>query len=210
MTNLLMAAGALLTLALAAPANASTNLLVNGGFESGDFSGWHGHDTFGGLFGVFSAPMDGISPQDGKYAAYMAPVVGDGGFLYQDWTDTPGATYKITGWYAAYVPVGSGGYFFIGAPGEPTSDGIHFPLTIQTFNVGLGLSIPWTEFSYTYTGTGYEMLDFGGGTQSGYFFADNFVDTQVPEATTWAMMMVGFGGLSLAGWLAKRKSTAGA
>jgi hypothetical protein len=84
---------ALLCLGLAGPASAAGELVVNGGFETGDFTGW----TMGGNFeftGV-SGNFDGFLPHSGNFFAFLGPVGADG-TLSQDLVTTPGQTYTFS------------------------------------------------------------------------------------------------------------------
>jgi hypothetical protein len=77
---LLSAAFAATVAVVAAPASASTNLLTNGSFETGDLTGWtiFGDFTFSGVGSTFGGTTGGIT---------------------QTFIDTPGQTYVATGWY---------------------------------------------------------------------------------------------------------------
>ncbi len=75
--------------ALVLPAAASSNLVFNGGFESGDFTGW-----------ILSGnPIPGVvdtsSPHSGTYAANLF-AAGSPGYMEQMLSTTPGATYQLT------------------------------------------------------------------------------------------------------------------
>lgn len=75
--------------ALAAPASA--NLITNGGFETGDFTGW----TLTGNTGFTSVGPE--APHSGNYAANLGPV-GSDGFLSQSFVTVPLTTYRATFW----------------------------------------------------------------------------------------------------------------
>ena len=84
-------AGCLATVALIVSMAAHANLVVNGGFETGDFTGW---TQFGdpGFTGV-----DSLAPQSGFYAAFAGSVGATGG-IFQTLATTPGGAYVVDFW----------------------------------------------------------------------------------------------------------------
>jgi len=83
-----LVAGAML---LSTASQAQINLLINGDFETGDFTGWteFGDPSFSGV--------DGSNPESGAFAAFFGPV-GDTGGISQTITTVPGVGYHITFW----------------------------------------------------------------------------------------------------------------
>jgi hypothetical protein len=65
---------------------------------------------------------------------------------------------------------------------------------------------PWVAIGFTFSGTA-ESVDFSGAADEIGFSAIS-LGSAVPEASTWAMMVVGFAGLAFAGYRAKRKNIA--
>ena len=163
-------------------AHAAANLLANGSFETGDFSGW----TVGGV-GISDVIPGGIIPgydtaEDGSlflYTVFEQP--GQSQTFSQTFADTPGQVYNVTFW------------LFDGA----------FEST-DTFSASLdgttALSIApgafdWTRHGFTFTGTGSDTVEFAlGSFDIGWAF-DNASVTAAPEPAAWAMMLVGFAGL---------------
>ena len=94
----LTSAAALLFLACA-PANAG--LVVNGGFETGDFTGW----TVSGASFDCGSPsgISTIGPHSGTYSACFGNPDGLT-FISQTLTTTPGQEYAFTFWYAQQPP----------------------------------------------------------------------------------------------------------
>ncbi len=91
--RLLSFLGALvLSLVLPHVALASPNLVQNGGFETGDFTGW----TLSGDTG--SAFVSNNDPHSGAFAASFDPV-GDYVYLSQDLSTTPGVNYSLIYWH---------------------------------------------------------------------------------------------------------------
>jgi hypothetical protein len=70
---------------------ASANLITNGGFETGDFTGW----TQGGNTG-FTFVSTGYA-HSGTYGAQLGPV-GSDGYLSQTLATTPGNLYTFSFW----------------------------------------------------------------------------------------------------------------
>jgi len=83
-------AASLAAVALATSFAAKADIVNNGGFETGDFTGWaqFGDTSFSGV--------DGADPHDGTYAAFFGPS-GIGG-ITQDIPTLPGRFYTIDFW----------------------------------------------------------------------------------------------------------------
>lgn len=87
-----------LVLLVIAPQTFAQNLVQNGSFESGDFTGWGG-DQLG--MSVLSGPFYTYAgAQDGLYYATMGAVGGDG-TLEQTLTTVAGVQYTFSFWMAA-------------------------------------------------------------------------------------------------------------
>src|SRR5580704_8020221 len=96
----LLALVALVTLLLVAPTSFAANLLTNGSFETGDFTGWTEGGNFEdtevvtGAFGSYSGAEDGL------FYAVLGPV-GSDGTLSQTFSDTVGGHYTFSFWFAS-------------------------------------------------------------------------------------------------------------
>jgi hypothetical protein len=79
-------------LALGMTQSARANLVTNGDFETGDFTGWtqSGNTGFTGVSGTFA----GVPPHGGANQAFFGPV-GSHGFITQDVATTAGGSYVI-------------------------------------------------------------------------------------------------------------------
>ena len=88
-----------LTVVLVSASAFAQNLVTNGSFETGYWTGW----TTGGNFAdteVVSSPFDGYEPEDGNYFALLGPV-GSPGTLSQTFSDQAGAQYTFSFYLAA-------------------------------------------------------------------------------------------------------------
>ena len=169
------------------------NLITNGSFETGDFTGWS--STGAGPQFVAASGFDGITAQDGSYYAPLG-AVGSDGYLSQTFTDTPGREYTAS-------------FYFTSDGGLPNDFGVTGPggLSLPTmFNVAAS---PWTNYYGYFIGSGSDTILFNARNDPSYLGLDNVsVVATAPEASTWAMMMVGFAGLAFAGYRARRTAAA--
>jgi hypothetical protein len=183
------ALGAMLTLSGGANA-AVVNLLTNGSFETGNFSGW----TLSGNLGFLgvATSFSGVLPEDGHYLAY-AGAVGSNNVLSQTFADVAGDTYTMTGWV----------YGFGGRPsdlGLNITDSLDNPLASIFINPYPRSG--WTEYSLSFVGSGLDKFTILSRNDPSYQLLDNFqiLNTTIPEASTWAMMLLGMAGLGFAGY----------
>ena len=161
------------------------NLLTNGSFETGDFSGW---DT-GGNFEftqVVSGPFS-VYPgaQQGNFYAVLGPV-GSDGTLSQSFADVAGAFYTLS--------------FWLNAVGDDPSDFSVYVDGTQLYaandpNTGGN----WTQFALSFTGTGHDTVSFAFRDDPGYIALDNVsVATYLstPEPSILLLMCSGFVGFA--------------
>jgi carbohydrate binding protein with CBM4/9 domain/PEP-CTERM motif-containing protein len=168
------------------------NLVNNGSFENGDFSGWvqTGDTSFNQ---VVSGPFYAYSgAEDGNFYATFGPV-GDTSMLSQTFSDLAGAQYTFS--------------FWLNAVGDDPS---LFSASINGNNV-LSLNNPstggvWTQFSFNFTGTGSDTIAFTFRDDPAWIALDNVSVTQsgssVPEPSSF--LLLGTGVLALGG-IARRK-----
>jgi hypothetical protein len=143
------------------------NLVNNGGFETGDFSGWSASGNPSGCTnfptgvlklnqvipacGGFSTFTNTTAPHSGTYAAFFgSPFPTSPGVINQDLATTPGGTYDLTFWLMNETGSTNS---FIATFGSDTvldlTNSDAFGWTKYTFD---GLSAPTGDTPLTFTG----------------------------------------------------------
>jgi len=182
----------------ATDANAAPNLIANGSFETGDFTGWTANAVSFPMYIVSPTGVPNLGPvEDGQYAAQIAgyslqnfPQYGGPDTLTQTVGTTNGVDYTLSFWV---YQQNTGPVTFL----DVTWDG-----TTVFSNTWLDTGdIPYQNYTVQVVGTGSDVLQFISAYDPGYTYLDNVSLTSgVPEPATWAMMMLGFAGLGFAGY----------
>lgn len=166
---------ALLATTITVPASASS-LIQNGGFETGDFSGWELSGNLG------YTGVDEFQPRSGLFSAYMGPVTADG-VLAQSFQTQPGASYQISFW------LGSEG-------GVPNRFDVAFD-GAQLLSIKDEPAIGYRNYTIVGTATGdIATLRFTYRHIPALWRLDDVSVTPlaaIPEPGSWAMMIAGFG-----------------
>ncbi len=205
----LFATGTAIAIAMSGPA-LSAELINNGSFETGDLSGWIYTNVGGGTAPVVIAynqaggyPTGAFGeaiPTDvggGKDALYFSSDTASPDSIAQSVSIVAGTTYTLS--FDYYVP--QNGY---NNPFDATlSFLIDGNLAGSALQAGSPSGTPpttWEHFATTYTAltTGDVNLAFqfhGLGSTAADFAVDKVSMQAVPEPATWAMMLLGFGGL---------------
>jgi hypothetical protein len=164
--------------ALSAAYPAKANLITNGGFETGDFTGWPVHT---GLFVV--GTQFGISPHSGSYQALLPTGFGE---LQQSFATTLGQSYTVDFW-AATASHGATLNVFVGS---------------TVFSRIFAEPMGYTEFTFTFNATSASSTILFNVT--GLFFLDDISlepTGAVPDGGTTASLL----GCALLGLAAFRR-----
>ena len=167
-----------------APAMAAQNLVINGGFETGDFSNW----TLGSSNDLVYVDA---YPQEGDYAA-----------LFQNPTDSVVLNQTLTGLNARGM-YNVSFYLANDTAGDNNFDARFNGKSIFTaVNSAVQGYVRYTGMVQAST-LGDIAIAFDGRNGPGTLYLDNVSVSAVPEATTWAMMI---GGIGLVGAVMRRRS----
>ncbi|MBP6879056.1 MAG: PEPxxWA-CTERM sorting domain-containing protein [Phenylobacterium sp.] len=187
--------GAAVSLALAfAPcgAQAATNLVTNGSFETGAFDGWATNPV--------SYPQTIVSHtvQDGAYAAQIEGYAYGPNTLSQLIATTSGQSYTLSFWYNA---VGKSANGF-----NVTWNGA------TVFSVTNQMTSGFQHITANVLGSGSDALVFTAYNEVYNTMLDNVsvsaVASAVPEPATWAMMIIGFGATGVMIRASRRRTVA--
>ncbi|MGD0000496.1 MAG: carbohydrate binding domain-containing protein [Bryobacteraceae bacterium] len=164
------------------------NLVVNCGFETGDFSGWTTGGNFGAT-GVTSGPFYAYSvANSGTYYAVLGPV-GSDGILSQTLTTNPGDSYTVS--------------FYLDAVGDGTSDFSAYWNTDVLMSVGNpNTGDVWTQYLFTVIGTGSDTIQLNFRDDPAYIALDDIVvldaGTAIPEPGSLGLLISGLAVVILA------------
>jgi hypothetical protein len=207
-----------LSLALAASAffavpTIASAQVANGSFETPDVSsepccntvppgtlpGWNVTGDINVVNGTYSSLPPGTNlAQDGTQ--YL-DLVGQSsqGSISQTIATVAGQVYQLSFYYSNNI--------FGGAPLASANVSIADLAATVVHATATAVSLDWTLFTGTFTGTGSDLLTFTSviDAQNGSVFLDNISIVAVPEVATWMLMIFGFG---LAGAAIRRRKRA--
>lgn len=166
---------------------ARADFIVNGGFETGDFTGW----TVTGDAATYG--VDGSNPHSGNFNAFFGQPANDGAgktLLMQAVTTTPGFAYVLD----FYLMNEDGN-----SPNEFTVQfGTATPLLVDQVNLP---TFAYTEYTFVVVATAAVTdLTFGFRNDFAFFNIDDVSLRNVPEPGSLACLMIGAALLGCQGW----------
>jgi len=180
------------TMLLCAPMAFGQNLVTNGSFETGDFTGWN--VTPGTLEEVVTGPFYVYTgAEDGNYYSVWGNVGSDGS-ISQTITDTAGQQYVLSFWLAA---VGD----------SPSDFSAMWDGTTVYSATNPNTGGAWTLFSFDEIGTGHDTITFSFRDDPAWIALDNVSVVASGTGTTpepSSFLLLGSGVLGLAGFLRRK------
>jgi uncharacterized protein (TIGR03437 family) len=124
--------------------SARANLITNGGFETGDFSGWT-------VFGIDNDVV-GANPFTSPHSGNFQALFGSGSnFITQNVTTTPGSSYVISFWLAASVPQGGSPFVSVNWSGSTIfSDSLTSPFGYTEYTFAVNALSPATPLQFQF------------------------------------------------------------
>jgi|GEM_PF-2249150 len=202
-----------MTLALAAPA-AATTILINGSFELPDQGGGRTQLVAGTLLGwtyltgvdsgnytEITSAIWGFAAADGKQYLDFGGNGTYGGSISQSFATTPGTIYTVA--YSTGEQQGDDAAQIMRAIVNNGAQTITADNTALAMGFSAGKAITFTALGNSATLTFFDATPKGAGGPSNVILDAVSVTAQavvagVPEPATWAMLMVGFGGVGVA------------
>ena len=167
------------------------NIVVNGGFETGDFSGWtYPHNSS-------YLKVNGNTPYSGSYAAAFGAINNVYDTVSQELATSKGTSYTLSFWlantYDPYLESDSADF-------QVLWNGTSLEDIITTTAFG------YTEFTFTVTGTGKDVLSFEGYNDPSWTYLDDVSVDVTPEPSS--IYLLGTALLVMCGLVMRRKGIA--
>jgi hypothetical protein len=176
----------------ATAAFASPNLVNNGSFETGDFTGWNMTD--GSLELVVSGPFAAYSgAEDGSWYSVWGNIGGDG-VISQTISDVAGQHYTFSFWFAA---VGD----------DPSDFNAMWDSNTVYSQTDPNTGGAWTLFTFDVVGSGSDTITFRGRDDPSWMALDNVSVTASGGGTTpepSSLLLLGSGALAMGGVIRRK------
>ena len=177
---------ALVATGLGFPQWTSANLITNGGFEAGDFTGWTLSGNVSGS--TLVAP---IAAHTGNFGALLG-AIGSLNFLSQTLTTVPGTAYEITFWQL--FDGGLPNEFSVSWGGTVLSDLVNHAAT------------PYAQYTLRVVAPGPStVLQFGSRDDPGFLRLDDVAVNSVAEPGTLLLLASSLAGLWGIRWRRRRR-----
>ena len=157
---------------LLAAASAQAQLVSNGGFETGDFSGW---TVTGGAF----TGIDALSAQTGSFGAFFGEA-SPGSSIAQNLNTVTGGLYQVSFWLQ------------LDDSAQPNSFSFSWNGVTQALSFNNAAAFDYTRFTAVVSAAGpVTALRFNLTNPQSFWLLDNVVVTAVPEPQAWALGALG-------------------
>jgi flagellin len=180
----------LAVLALIIAPLAHADIVVNGGFEAGDLSGWTVSDSLIAADNVLDLPY--YQPKEGTWWANLGTIPPMVGSLSQTLPTLAGNHYQVSFWLKYDGDANAS--FQANWNGTPL------------ITLGPGTAFDYTKFEFNVSATASDtLLEFKANNEIGDWLLDNV--SAVPEPQTWLMglfTMVGLGGFFARSYLRRQ------
>lgn len=168
---------------LASSGQASADLIVNGGFETGDFTGWNVSSGVTNVNGV-----DTIYPHSGAYGAYFGSTTLVIDSLSQEVAGVVGTAYQLSFWLHVTDD---------NTQGLSNLWNVYWEGNLVAGEINRPTDAAYVQFVYTVTATSaLSELLFEFGNDSNFYDLDDVSIAAVPVPAGFVMMGIGLAGLA--------------